>query len=482
MALMLQKIRKIFSFRKNTRIFGFIFLFLLILGGLSLPSGAHAFVTALAVLVAGGIAWIAAAFILSIVNIILALCSVILMWSIDPWFIRVPYTSGGIVDIGWPIVRDIANMGIVLGLLVIGLATALRLSEYQARWMLPRLLIVALLINFTPVILGAIVDATNIVMYFFLEELTGADAVARQFTAIGSMIASSLGGFQFLNPIAHWALLFKILIVVIFNLIASIVFLLFAFLFIMRRIVIWMLVIFSPLAFLFWVFPATRRVWNLWWSQFWQWSIIGVFASFFLYLGEQMIHVAGAGGFIAEAPSGGLSGFLEKNVIDVLNSVLPYGIALIFLIFGFFMALQTSAFGSAGIIRAFQGGTREAGNAAKAIARARTIGAFGRELRREYRTVRAARKLGLPWYRGVGESVRREWKRRVRPALTPQAVGRATVAAGGGIISSAQDVGKAFRVGFARGARRRAQVICGDCGGAAPAGSQFCPHCGSRMP
>jgi hypothetical protein len=349
----------------------FLALSFFVILGLIIP-----FFSAQAIFILGGVAaafggaigWIIASFLLVVANLILALSSVILMWSIDPWFIRVPYTSGGIVAIGWPIVRDLANMGIVLALVVIGLATALRLEEYQARKTLPPLIIIALLINFTPVILGFIVDATNIVMEFFLEELTGAELIANQFTALGSMIASDLGGIQIFNPIQHWALFFKILVMIIFNLVASIIFLLFAFLFIMRRVVIWMLVIFSPLAFVAYILPATRRLWTMWWNQFIQWSIIGVFAAFFLYLGEQMIILASQGGFIAEPPGGGPGGWLAGHTIDVLSQVLPYFVALLFLLFGFFIALTTSAFGSAGIIHFARTRTQ------KAAAWARTKG------------------------------------------------------------------------------------------------------------
>ena len=94
---------------------------------------------------------IIAGFMLTIPAALLTISSIILGWATDPsGFINVPYTSGGVIDIGWPIVRDLANMALVLILVIIGLATALRLSEYEARKTLPRLLIDALLINFTP--------------------------------------------------------------------------------------------------------------------------------------------------------------------------------------------------------------------------------------------------------------------------------------------------------------------------------------------
>jgi len=288
-----------------------------------------------------------AGFLTAIPAAIFGTAALILQWTIDPKFINVPsYTKGAIVDIGWPIVRDIANMGIVMALVVIGLATALRLEEYQARKTLPRLILVALLINFTPVILGAIVDATNILMYFFLDGLAGIDAITRVFASIHSVVVSDLGNFNFFNPLQQQLFMFKIMAIWIFYTLAAIIFYLFAFLFIARRIVIWMLVIFSPLAFVAWILPGTRRYWSMWWNQFLQWSIIGVFAAFFLYLGDHMIGMAASGNFTGSAPEG-FGGWIVRPAITMLEQMMPYVVALLFLLFGFFVALTTSAFGSA---------------------------------------------------------------------------------------------------------------------------------------
>jgi hypothetical protein len=302
-----------------------------------------------------------AGFLTAIPGAIFGVAALILQWSIDPKFINVPsYTKGAIVDIGWPIVRDLANMGIVMALVVIGLATALRLEEYQARKTLPRLILIALLINFTPVILGFIVDFTNIAMYFFLDGLMGIGAVTRVFASIHSLVVSDLGGFNFFNPLQQWIFVLKIIIIWIFFILAAIIFLLFAFLFIIRRIAIWMLVILSPLAFVAWILPGTRKFWSTWWNQFLQWSIIGVFAAFFLYLGDHMIGMAASGNFTGSAPEG-FGGWIVRPVITMLEQMMPYVVALIFLLLGFFIALTTSAMGAAGIISATQKGVRKAG-------------------------------------------------------------------------------------------------------------------------
>jgi hypothetical protein len=308
-----------------------------------------------------------AGFLTAIPGAIFGAAALILQWSIDPKFFCVgSYTKGTVVDIGWPIVRDIANMGIVMALVVIGLATALRLEEYQARKTLPRLILVALLINFTPVILGFIVDATNILMYFFLDGLMGIDAVTRVFASIHSVVISDLGNFNFFNPYQQQSFFFKIVAIWIFYILAAIIFLVYAFLFIIRRIAIWMLVILSPLAFVAWILPGTRGLWSMWWKQFLQWSIIGVFAAFFLYLGDHIMGSAASASLTCSTP-GGFGGWIVGPVITMFEQMMPYVVALLFLLFGFFVALTTSAFGAAGIISTAQKGVRKAGAAAGAF-------------------------------------------------------------------------------------------------------------------
>ena len=58
-------------------------------------------------------------------------------------------TKNATVVHGWAIVRDFANMFIVLGFVVVGIATILRIREYEAQKTLLPLILVALLINFS---------------------------------------------------------------------------------------------------------------------------------------------------------------------------------------------------------------------------------------------------------------------------------------------------------------------------------------------
>ncbi|MHA1873309.1 MAG: hypothetical protein ACTSVB_04270, partial [Candidatus Heimdallarchaeaceae archaeon] len=58
----------------------------------------------------------------------------------------------------WKIVRDFANLFFAFAMLVIGIATIVGWEEYQAQKMLPKLLLIALLINFSLIFCLAIVD------------------------------------------------------------------------------------------------------------------------------------------------------------------------------------------------------------------------------------------------------------------------------------------------------------------------------------
>ncbi|MBZ9572945.1 hypothetical protein KJA17_02060, partial [Patescibacteria group bacterium] len=122
-----------------------------------------------------------------------------------------------------------------------------------------------------------------------------------------------------------------------FNIVGGLVFLLYAFLFLFRYVALWILVILSPLAFLCYVFPYTKKWWDMWWNQFLQWCIIGIPAAFSIFLANQMIGLITAKQLVGETPGGALTPFA---------SIMGYIVPLAFLVGGLFMALRTGAAGA----------------------------------------------------------------------------------------------------------------------------------------
>ncbi len=267
----------------------------------------------------------------------------------------------------------LANMGIVLALIVIGLATILRKENYQAQKTLPVLIIVALLVNFAPVFLGVIVDASNILMNLFLSTEEGGTLdfakISNSFSEEIKMIGTDLGEAASLQ--AQTALLGKILVSVSFSLIAGFIFFLFAALFVFRYIAIWIAVIMSPLAFVAYILPKTRVFFDMWWKQFLSWCFIGVIAAFFIYLGAHMIASINIEDYVQKTTDARIDSKIGTGNDDwgLLNELLPYGVVSGFLVIGFFLSVSVSAMGASTIVNLTKKGGKGAMWGGKGLAR-----------------------------------------------------------------------------------------------------------------
>jgi len=259
--------------------------------------------------------------------------ALILGWIISPDFISLKFTQNPFVNIGLSITKNFANMGFIIFLVAIALATALRIEEYKAKKTLVTLILIALLVNFSPVLCGFIIDASNIVMNFFLNHVTGLTGfynfVMEAAQALWNLLVTS--GF---NLWANISAAMQIIIMIVFNFFAGFIFILFASNFIMRYIMLWILVILSPIAFVSYILPVTRRGrtllnWRTWWEQLIAWSIIGIVAAFFLYLGFTMIAMINANPNQFTCVPGDQN--CGPGGLGLMNNILPYLIPLVLL-------------------------------------------------------------------------------------------------------------------------------------------------------
>lgn len=286
---------------------------------------------------------------LTITNAFLSLSTSLLAIATSPSFIDLSYTNPEgnlILQRGLDLTKDLANIFIVLGLVVIGLATILRIEGYQAKKTLPLLIGVALLVNFAPVICGLVVDASNILMYHlignFVDFTPVKTAFEKQLTLIDSAWKAVLKGTIDFKPLGETIAL------IFFGAIAGIVFSIYAALFVFRYIAIWILVILSPLAFVCYILPYSRDIFKMWWQQFVQWCFVGVVAGFFLYLGHHALGLAQSGELVnilapaPDEPAAGMKG--------LLNTILPYGVVIGFLLMSLSAIYSINAMGTQKII------------------------------------------------------------------------------------------------------------------------------------
>jgi len=275
----------------------------------------------------------------------LKLSEIILTWSVDPELFG-NVTDSEFVMTAWGMVRDFSNMFFVLIFVAIGIATALRIKEYEIKKTLPRLLGVAVLINFSPVICGLVIDAANIFMNFFLTAgATGFnDAISLSSTAGDKFLTTMTSAWGSWSQFYNGVFFFRLLGVLLFNIFGAIVLLLFAMLFLVRNIAIWLLVILSPLAFFSYILPATKKIiFDKWRKEFVKWSFVGVTGAFFIYLSQLMlsVQIGRIKGPPTETMEMGDSG---------LSALIVSTIPILFLLIGFFVTLSTSAAGAKSVI------------------------------------------------------------------------------------------------------------------------------------
>lgn len=281
--------------------------------------------------------------------------ALILGWIISPNFISLKFTQNPFVDIGLSITKGFANMGFILFLVVIALATILRIEEYKAKKTLTTLILIALLVNFSPVLCGVVIDFTNIVMNFFLSNITGINGFSNFVMSAANSIWNSLWSSG-LDLWANIAAAMQVIIGIAFNWFATFIFILFSALFIMRYIMLWILVIVSPIAFVSYILPMTKRGqsilnWRKWWEQLISWSIIGVIAGFFLYLGFTMIVLINADIANPLHPWGTIS-HPDQSGWGLMNNILPFLIPLVLLWVAYKETKRTSAMFAGEIISA----------------------------------------------------------------------------------------------------------------------------------
>ena len=189
---------------------------------------------------------------------------------------------------GWALMRDLANMFIVLGFVVVGIAFTLRLESYGSKKVLISLIMVALLINFSPLICGIIIDTSNILVSFLLQSSNPSGMIMEFKDLSSNMITGVLASQPTSAQNVHEQLGISMTVLFI-NLMIIVSFFTYAVLIIARYVMLSIFFMFSPLAFACYVFPFTKKYAQMWWDNFLKWCFIGVIGFFFIWFAVKML-------------------------------------------------------------------------------------------------------------------------------------------------------------------------------------------------
>lgn len=222
-----------------------------------------------------------------------------LLWLASTIFIATvtisQFVSNPYVASGWPFMLGVANLGFLVALLFIAAMSVLRLNiGGGVRRYLPRLLVAALLINFSLVIGGMLVDFSRVFMAaiasLFGEDfsllatniLIGSDILTNVFTT--ASLSQDVFLENKLNPDVGWSTSAATAKAMILIWVLAIGMSVLAVAMMIRYIVLSILLIFSPFAYLLVAIPKAERMAGMWWSQFLKWVFFGPIALFFIVL------------------------------------------------------------------------------------------------------------------------------------------------------------------------------------------------------
>ena len=183
---------------------------------------------------------------------------------------------------GWIVVRDICNMFFILVLLLIAFATILQLENYSMKRWLPKLIFMVILINFSRMFVGLLIDASQIVMLTFVNAFADGGGSWWNLFNVTSFISDVKFNYsESLTVTGSLATYFMGVIFIIISVVAMIAILM---VFVMRIIMLWIYTVLSPFGFFLMSFPGGAKYASQYWGDLIKYLINGPVLAFFIWL------------------------------------------------------------------------------------------------------------------------------------------------------------------------------------------------------
>ncbi len=311
--------------------------------------------------------------------------------------------NASLVKDGWAIVRDVTNMFFILILLIIAFATILRRESYGMKALLPKLVGVALLINFSLVLAGAVIDFANGLTNSFLQDGKLFEEYIPQALNLPGYIGTTAEGELESKEVWHcyveknwwfdiseyalsqdaceaahsncvgncqpltlnqeqaetaaeqlgnidytYNMVMAMFLSIVFMMIAIFVLSALALMFFYRILVLWFLLILMPIVLLLWVLPATANMFGKWMNKFFKWTFFGPICTFFVWLSitSWIRFLQGSGSSPAGGASFEMSEIAEYGMLaqqTVPNMFLPENLVQFILVCGMLIGSLVAA-------------------------------------------------------------------------------------------------------------------------------------------
>ncbi len=244
---------------------------------------------------------------------------------------------------GWELLRNLANIFFIIVLLVIGLATLFRVQKYQYKNLLVNLILAALLVNFSLIITQSVVAVAETVQHQFLPEDEGGKAikVIANRLMIAPLEQGKITPAQFQTRLSDslsklvFPIFYLSLAIMAFVVMVSLVFFV-----LVRMLIIWVLLMTSPIAFVAWILPDTKQWTTKWFNYLTKYAFFVAIMGFFLNISA----------YVAQKQEGILAGLYQVNQAsvwgDFLSRIATNIFVMGFLLAGIFFASSSGVIGS----------------------------------------------------------------------------------------------------------------------------------------
>ena len=259
----------------------------------------------------------------------------------------VKFVSMPAVANAWIVVRDVSNIFFLITLLIIAFATVLGIESYGYKKALPRLIIMAVLINFSKTICGIFTDLATVIMKSFMAAI-GEGAAANILATLGVLDWSTpappekLGSKN--NPAdTESSLTMTLLLIAVMLGVMIVVFAVWIVVLLFRLAMLWFLIILSPLAFAAYAIPGGQKYSSQWWQLFGNYIMVGPLITFFLWLSLYIAVNAGAaevGGPVDDNPYINLKGKGTSAATDKIQNLGAFEVSDPNVLIGFLVAVM----------------------------------------------------------------------------------------------------------------------------------------------
>lgn len=294
LALCRAGLRKLFVSKHRTSLAG-VFLFILVLGLTGPANVIHAQAwTSYAESFSETIVLMLTTLIQGLTSAIAYLALSLIEMIVVPILQYNSFSTSETIGLGWSLVRDVVNMFVILVLLVIAIATIVGYEKVSWQKNLPQFLLAVVLVNFSRTICGFLIDISQVIMFTFVNALL--DVAAGNFAtflsldlygrySLGAYVNTDTGNAE---PITAMMQLGAAYLQFIIYGVIAVVLLILALAYIWRIVLLWVLVILSPLTFFTWglggMFKFAAGMGGDWWKKFTAALTMGPMLTFFLWL------------------------------------------------------------------------------------------------------------------------------------------------------------------------------------------------------